>query len=274
MVNRHLPIRDVWAALGLRLGPGAMIRCWHPVLHKTGDRTPSVGIRKATSRVRCFACGSKTLSVIDVVMDVRSMDVAGAVRWLRLHFELKYISRGLHLKDNHAIRPYQVGHEQPTELLIKSGIWADLSPASQRIAPVLLCFAEHGKQPDTFEVRLGYRTIQRYSGIGSFETISNALHQLAELEWLKKLPEENIEATVVRNANSYVLTPYSDTLMETANSMAGANRAAIEQERELRRQQRNARRHSSQASQGSALSSSTEKSETALLKSTWSGPHF
>jgi hypothetical protein len=69
-------------------------------------------------------------------------------------------------------------------------------------------------------------------------------------------------------SNTYVLTPYSDTLMETANSMAVANRVVIEQERELRKQQRNARRHFNQASQRSAVSSSTEKTEAALLKST------
>ena len=122
-------------------------------------------------------------------MDALSTDVAGAVVWLQRHFELKYISKGQHLKDRHAIRPYQVGHEQPIELLIKSGLWANLSPPTQRIAPVLLCFAHRGKEPDTFEVRISYRAIQRYSGVSSFETISTSLQQLAELEWLKKLPQ-------------------------------------------------------------------------------------
>ena len=267
-VNRHLPMRGVCSALELRLGPSGMIHCWHSERHKAGDRTPSVGICKSTNRLRCFGCGSKNLSVIDVVMDVQSTTVAGAVRWLQEHFELKYIPKGQHLKDKHAIRQYEVGHEKPIELLIKSGIWATLAPATQRIAQVLLCFAKPGERPDTFEVQLSYRAIQRYSGVRSFTTISDAIHQLADLEWLKKLPQANIGTNVVRKVNTYVLTPYSDTLMETANSMAGTNRLAIEQERELRTQQRNVRRHSNQASEGYAVSSSTEKAETALLKST------
>jgi len=44
MVNRHLPMRDVCASRGLRLGPGAMIHCWHPERYKADDRTPSVSI--------------------------------------------------------------------------------------------------------------------------------------------------------------------------------------------------------------------------------------
>jgi len=81
-VNRHLPIRDICSALRLRLGAGGMIHCWHPERHKAGDRTPSVSIRKSTNRLLCFGCGSKTLSVVDVVMDALSTDVAGAVVWL------------------------------------------------------------------------------------------------------------------------------------------------------------------------------------------------
>jgi len=172
------------------------------------------------------------------------------------------------LKDRHAIRPYQVGHEKPIELLIKSGLWANLSPPTQRIVPVLLCFAEGGNEPGTLEVRISYRAIQRYSGVSSFETISTALQQLTELEWLKKLPQANTGTTVLRDVNIYVLTPYSDAVMEMANSMAAAFRAMVEQERELRRQQRSARRYSNQASKGSTASTPTEKTGSALLKST------
>src|ERR1019366_2761735 len=45
------------------------------------------------------------------------------------------------------------------------GSGASLSPPTQRIAPVLLCFAHRGHEPDTFEVRISYRGIQRYSGV-------------------------------------------------------------------------------------------------------------
>lgn len=107
-VNHHLPMRDVCAALGLRFGPGGMIHLLVPGTSQVRRPDPSVGILKSTNRLHCFGCGSKNLSVIDVVMDVQSTTVAGAVRWLQEHFELKYIPKGQHLKDKHAMRPYQV----------------------------------------------------------------------------------------------------------------------------------------------------------------------
>ena len=267
-VNRHLPIRDVGAALGLRFGPGHMIHCWHPERHKAGDRTASVSIRKSTNRARCFGCGAPTLSVVDLVMDAQATDIAGAVLWLREHFDLKYIPKGRHLADLHAIRPYRVGHEEPIELLIKSGLWAKLNPPAQRIVPVLLCFAEPSDKPQTFMVRLSYRAIQRYSGVSSFGTIRKALQHLGDLEWLKTVSQQNTAARPLRDVNTYILTPYSDALMELANATAAATRATIEQERELRKQQRKIRRRALEASQRIAESSGTEDTERALLKST------
>lgn len=266
-VNRHLPMRDVCVALGLRVDPAGMIHCWHPERHKAGDRTPSVSIRKSTNRLRCFGCGSKTLSVVDVVMDALGTDVAGAARWLKQHFNVKHIAKGRHLKDSHTIRPYRVGFEQPIELLVKSGIWAMLNPGSQRIIPALFYLAEPGKGPDTFVAQVSYRTILRYSGVKSFETISKALKQLAELGWLSTLPQANPDASVLRDVNTYILTPYSDAVMEMANSMAASFRADIEQERELRRQERKARRRNTQAIEGSSSIAASKKPD-ALLKST------
>lgn len=241
-VNRYLPMQEICASLDLRFGPGGMIHCWRPERHENGDRTPSVSIHKSTNRLLCFGCGSKSLSVVDVVMDVLSTDVAGAVRWLRDHFELKYISTGRHLKDSHAIPPYKIGYEQPIELLVKSGLWANLEPPTQRIVPVLLYFAERGKQPNTLEVRLSYRAIQRYSGVRSFETISKALRQLEEIGWLNKVSQRKPDVSPLREVNTYILTPHVDVVMELANATAAATRIAVAQERELRTKQRKMRR--------------------------------
>jgi hypothetical protein len=135
-------------------------------------------------------------------MDVMEADVAGAARWLEQHFKVKYIPQGQHLTDTHAIRPYRVGYEGPIELLIKSGLWASLKPTPQRIIPVLLHLAERGSDSETFKVQISYRAIQRYSGVKSFGTISEALQQLAEFGWLTTLPQANPEATVLRDVNT------------------------------------------------------------------------
>ncbi len=269
-VNRHLPMRNVCVALGLRFDPAGMIHCWHPERHKAGDRTPSVSIRKSTNRLRCFGCGSTTLSVVDVVMDALSTDIRGAARWLQVTFpgELKYIPKGRHLKDGHSVRPYRVGYEGPIELLVKSGLWASLKPATQRIIPVLLHLAGHGSDSVTFKVQISYRAILRYSGVKSFGTISKALQELAELEWLKTLPQANPDTSVLRDVNTYVLTPYGDAVMEMANSMAAALRRAIEQERELRGEERKARRQQKATSLSSSANPPAKSATSVLLKST------
>lgn len=266
-VNRHVPIREVCIALGLRFGSGNMLHCWHGDRHQNGDRTPSVSVKKSTNRLRCFGCGSKTLSVVDLVMDVMGTDVAGAARWLEQHFKVKHLAKGRHLEDRHAIRPYRVGFEQPIELLVKSGIWAMLKPGSQRIIPALLYLAEPGRDAGTFVAQISYRALQRYSGVKSFGTISKALQQLAELEWLKTLPQANPDANVLRDVNTYILTPFSDAVMEMANTVSASFRADIEQERELRRHERSTRRRNMQAIEGSS-SSASGKEPNALLKST------
>lgn len=266
-VNRRLPIREVCIALGLRFGSGNMLHCWHGDRHQNGDRTASVSIQKTTNRLRCFGCGSKTLSVVDLVMDVIETDAAGAACWLEQHFKVRYIAKGRHLKDCHGVQSYHVGFEEPIELLIKSGIWAMLKPPSQRIIPALLYLAKPGKGPDTFVAQVSYRAIQRYSGVKSFGTISGALKQLAELGWSTTRPQANPEASVLRDVNTYILTPFSDAVMEMVKSVFASFRVEIEQERELRRQERNSRRHSVQTTDKSSLTTSSRK-PSALLKST------
>src|ERR1022692_191776 len=142
-----------------------------------------------------------------------------------------------------------------------------LKPGSQRIIPALLYLAEPGRDAGTFVAQISYRALQRYSGVKSFGTISKALQQLAELEWLKTLPQANPDANVLRDVNTYILTPFSDAVMEMANTVSASFRADIEQERELRRHERSTRRRNMQAIEGSS-SSASGKEPNALLKST------
>src|SRR5262249_48721483 len=128
------------------------------------------------------------------IRSVFSLPMLPAARWHREHFDVKHIPKGQHLADARAIRPYKVGHEKPIALLIKSGIWTSLASPTQRIVPVLLCFAERGNAPETLKVRLSYRAIQRYSGVRSFQSISKALQQLEELWWLRKVPQTTVPA--------------------------------------------------------------------------------
>jgi hypothetical protein len=168
------------------------------------------------------------------------VDAAGAARWIDANFDVPHIPKG---KQRTApIRPYVVGHEQPIELLVKSGIWAGLSPQAQRIVPVLFSFAD--RQDQTFLVRIGYRGIIRYSGVGSSTSVSKALKQLEEIDWLKPAPSGGGERSgaILRGVSSYLLTPFIDGLWELANGTAAQMCAEIVAECELRAEQRCARR--------------------------------
>jgi hypothetical protein len=248
-INRQLPIADVALRLGLRFGQGGMIHCWHPERHQNDDRTPSVSIMASTNRIKCFGCNSKLMSVVDLVMDVHAVDVRAAAEWLATNFNVPRIRKGKHLQAATPARSFMVGHEQPIELLVKSGIWAGLSPQAQRIVPVLFYFAERQHQ-NTFLVRIAYRRIMRYSGVRSFTSMSKALKQLEEIGWLKPAPSGGSvrSGAILREVSSYVLTPFSDELCDLANGTTAEIRAEIEAERELREEQRRARRRALEAS--------------------------
>jgi hypothetical protein len=239
-INRSLSILEVVRALGLRIGAGGMVHCWHPERHQHGDRTPSVSIRTKNNTIYCFGCGSKPMSVVDLIVDARGVTVAEAAHWLDQNFEVRRIQPRKHLADAGARRPYQVGMEQPIELLVRCGVWARLSAPAQRIVPVLLSFAERGG-PETFRVEISYRGMMRYSGLKSFNAVSGALGQLAEIGWLQR-SGNGARGQILRDTGAYVLTPFSEALRELGNTISQEERQMIQAERELREQQRRQRR--------------------------------
>jgi hypothetical protein len=68
-INRHLSIGDVARELKLQH--------W--------DRTPSVAICRKNNTIHCFGCGTKPMSVVDLVMDKRGITIAEAGRWALYH---------------------------------------------------------------------------------------------------------------------------------------------------------------------------------------------
>ena len=236
--NRNLLIADVAKHLGLQMEGDRMIHCWHPERHKNGDRTASVGIWRSTNKVKCFACATPPIGVIDLVMDVLAIDIPSAAAWLSEHFDVQKLPKGIHIGLRPDEHPYRVGYEQPIDLLVKSGIWAALSPQSQRVIPVLLAFAEK-RDTETFAVSLSYRAFLRHAGVKSFSSISKAIAQLEEIGWLSIQQRRNPNG--IRGANLYILTPYCETVRELANAMSAQRRGEINAEREIRAKQKKAR---------------------------------
>lgn len=216
-----------------------MIHCWRPENHKHGDSTASVSIWTARNKIKCFVCPVPAMSVVDLTISVLSTDIHGAIRWLDENFKLEYIPKGKHLEPRTKEQPFQVGHEQPLDLLVSSGIWAGLAAQTQRIVPVLLKFAKKIDR-DRWRTDMSYTGLMRYSGVRSRNSISTAINQLREIGWLvvEQIPSSNGPLKIV---NSYLITPYSDDLMELANSMALQVKQEIAVEKRIRKEQYRAR---------------------------------
>lgn len=242
-INRKIPIADVAQILALRLGDNGNIHCWYPERHQSGDRTASVGIRKANNTVKCFGCGAGPMGPVDLVMTVLQLTNPGqAARWIAGHFEVPDLPPGTHF-----VQPrrhiFRVGFEDEVGLLVRSGLWARLSTPARSLVPVLLELADRDSDARSLSARLSYRTLSRYSGVASPNAIKKALQELQEIGWLSITPGSRKPCSgPVREVSIYVLTPRSDELLELANANFAQQRAEIEIERKLRREARAQRR--------------------------------
>jgi len=173
-----VPIREVAEALGLRLA-GNMVHCWRPENHKNGDRTPSVGLQQRRNKAKCFVCDALPLSPIDLVMSVlRLDDLREAGQWFTSRYDVPAAPKGKHIE--HSERwpeRFRVGTGSAVEMLVRSGIWASLTPAQRSLVPVLQTFADS----QTDKVKISYRGMMRYAGVRSQSTVSIALKRFRAL---------------------------------------------------------------------------------------------
>jgi hypothetical protein len=188
------------------------------------------------------------MSVISLVMDVLNVDVAQAIRWLAERFDIPLIPKGKHLNEPHRPRG-AVGNENPVELLVRSRIWAILSPPAQRIFPVLLSFAQKDDKR-RYMVEMSYLAIQRYSGLKSPNAVKGALACLRDYHLLEGIPVHG-GTPPLRPTGKYYLTPYGDEFQELANAVSAEQRTAIEIEREFRKQARSERCKKTENREGS-----------------------
>lgn len=221
-IRERIPIADLARELDLEVSGHGMIRCWHPERHEHGDRTPSVGVWKKFNRVKCFGngCGIGPLGPIDLVIDVLELSCAQAILWIAERFEVPTIATGKHLKDeSRSVARY--GFEDPLELLVHSGLWAELSPPAQRVAVVMINLADKQQGREVWRLPISYRALRRYSRIGSDQSISRAVQELQVIGWLY-VENRNVRASAGpwRETNCYVLTPFSDSVRELANAIA------------------------------------------------------
>ena len=169
-IRRKVPIREIARDLGLAISSN-MVHCWRLENHQHGDRTASVGLHNRKNTAKCFVCDSRSLSTIDLVMNVRKVGLEEAVRWIAGRHSIPDIPKGKHVQSKERWpERYRVGvGASRLEYLVRTGLWAALSPAERSILAVLDTFSEG----DT--IKISYRGMMRYSGTGSQSTISGAL---------------------------------------------------------------------------------------------------
>jgi hypothetical protein len=237
-INKNLSIAEVAQALDLQFGTNGLIRCWHPDKHQHGDRTASVAIRQTNNTAKCFGngCGVGPFGPTDLVGDVLGFESAlEAGLWIAERFPVPCIKARKHLEQPRRLI-LRAGFEGAFGLLVQSGLWARLLPATRSIIPVLLTFVERDADKTTYRLTMSYRAVSRYSGVKSPNAIKAALKELEELGWLRHTSART--QNVLREATMFELTPESDAVNEHANMLARQTREEIQAERDLRKKQR------------------------------------
>src|ERR1039458_687926 len=230
-INRSVPIADIGRALDLRFASATMVHCWHPDRHQHNDRTASDSILTHSNKIKCFVCNLRPNGPLDFVMDVLNLSSpADAALWIAARFPVPLIPARKHLAGARRGERVQSG----LALMIRSGLWAQLSPAAQAIAPVLLEMAERDSPAsERLTVQLSYVGITRMTGIQSPNAIRRSLVELSEIG-LMLPPAGRTPGKLLQETACYTLTPYSEELLEMAQATAQQAKDEIAAGMELR----------------------------------------
>jgi hypothetical protein len=235
-IRNHIPVAEVALALELEVA-GNKIRCWRPEKHQHGDRTPSVGIDTKRNRVRCFVCDELEYSAIDLVQKVKGLDTYDAIKWIAARFRVLSIPKGRHLGNAVPFRSVsRVGLGGMLEMVVRSGLWASLTPSEKAVLPVLCALSDH----TTEGVCVSYRGIRRFSGIGSDTTVARVLHRFEQMHLLNIHRGKDDDG--LRVCNRYELTLDDPRLHQLMTELREWEEKEIDAERQCRREQRNMRR--------------------------------
>lgn len=236
-IRKSVPIRAVAEALGLTV-VGNMVRCWRPENHQCADRTPSVGLHARNNRAKCFVCDGAVLSPIDLVMSVRSVELREAAQWIAERFAVPPAKEGMHI--THQERwpeVFRVGSSGLRfEVLVRSGIWASLTPCQRSLIPVLETFVD----PLTHKAIISYRGLMRYSGVRSQSTVALAIKRFRALHFLKV--ESSKDSEGFRTCNTYELRFDDPAFVAIATECGRKHKEEKERERELRASARKERK--------------------------------
>jgi hypothetical protein len=236
-IRKNVQVLKVAMMLGVRVRR-QKARCWRPERHAHGDADPSLCFSVRRNRVRCMVCDTRGgHSCVDLVAGVLAVDTGTAVRWIAERFAVPNIKVGrpVGVKQN-GPAPYHVSlHGGPFEVLVRSGMFGELSAAERSI---LICL-ETLKDHESGLTRLSYQAIQRYAGVSSRTTVSKALKFLQQIRALQI--GRGARVGLIRACSIYRVTLEDEKFIDRCNDIYSASRGEIAREREYRKQLRSAR---------------------------------
>jgi hypothetical protein len=196
----------------------------------------------SNNRVVCEACDTYPMSVLDMVQYFGGYEtVRDAAEYVASHYPDIPRKRKASYLNNPKGEAVPEGCQDPWTLLIKSGIWAELSSPSQRLIPILLTFAKWRDDEEKRPLPLSQRAMMRYSGIASFTPINEALTELKAIGWLERLPVATRDRSPERETAKYVITPLSQRVREFADRTGTRLGQTIFQDKAIRRRERQER---------------------------------
>jgi hypothetical protein len=177
------------------------------------------------------------MSNIDLVIGVLGVDCAAAVLWIADRFPVPETKPGRPKGARSKLpTPYRVGViGSEFEVLIRSGLWGQLTPTERSILPVLYNF----RDTETGLTRLSYVAIMRYAGVGSRGNVSKALRHLERTHAIETSRASRFGIT--RDVNVYRVTLENEKLIHLCNETYRQARPEVERERAARRELRIAR---------------------------------
>jgi hypothetical protein len=235
-IKKNVPVLGVAKALGMRIRRGRA-QCWRSSNHSHGDQDPSLCFHERKNRARCFVCDMRGgHSCIDLVMGVLAIDMGSAVRWIADRFTVPNVKPGAPIGGRHREpKPYRVDLGSELQVLVRSGLFGQLSAAESRILVALQVF----KDPDTELSPLSYQAIMRYSGVTSRRDVSRALAQLQRFHALQI--NRGLRVGITRQASTYRVTLDDPKFLDLCNSVAAVAREEIARERAFRKGLRQSR---------------------------------
>jgi hypothetical protein len=160
-----------------------------------------------------------------------------AVNWICERFLVPSTKPG-RPKDSRSrlLMPFRVGFSgSELEVLVRSGLWGQLTPAERSILPVLHIF----RDTETGLARISYGAIMRYAGVGSRENVSKALRHLEQIHAIETSRTPRFGIT--RDVSLYRVTLESETLLRLCTETYSQSRPQVERERAMQRELRVAR---------------------------------